>query len=99
MSPESANAPSTLDPVPAGPLPEIPAGPARRPIDLSIDGRDLTVPEGTTLLEAARSLGIDTPTLCFLENLTPVNVCRICVVEWRARGRSSRPARARPSPG
>ena len=81
MSPESANAPSTLDPVPAGPLPEIPAGPARRPIDLSIDGRDLTVPEGTTLLEAARSLGIDTPTLCFLENLTPVNVCRICVVE------------------
>ena len=32
-------------------------------------------------MEAARSLGIDTPTLCYLENLTPVNVCRICVVE------------------
>jgi predicted molibdopterin-dependent oxidoreductase YjgC len=39
------------------------------------------VPEGSTLLQAARSIGIDTPTLCFLENLTPVNVCRICVVE------------------
>jgi predicted molibdopterin-dependent oxidoreductase YjgC len=81
MSRESANAPSLLDPVPAGPVPEIPAGPERRPIDISIDGSDVTVPEGTTLLEAARSLGIDTPTLCFLENLTPVNVCRICVVE------------------
>ena len=34
-----------------------------------------------TILEACRSLGIDTPTLCYLENLTPVNVCRICVVE------------------
>ena len=39
------------------------------------------MPEGATLLDAARSIGIDTPTLCYLENLTPVNVCRICVVE------------------
>jgi predicted molibdopterin-dependent oxidoreductase YjgC len=39
------------------------------------------VPEGTTLLEACRLQGIDTPTLCYLENLTPVNVCRVCVVE------------------
>ncbi len=39
------------------------------------------VPEGTTLLEACRADGIDTPTLCYLENLTPVNVCRVCVVE------------------
>jgi predicted molibdopterin-dependent oxidoreductase YjgC len=37
--------------------------------------------EGSTILEAARKLGIDTPTLCFLETLTPVNVCRVCVVE------------------
>ena len=34
-----------------------------------------------TILEACRSIGIDTPTLCYLENLTPVNVCRVCVVE------------------
>jgi len=39
------------------------------------------VPEGTTLLQAARETGIEIPTLCFLETLTPVNVCRICVVE------------------
>jgi predicted molibdopterin-dependent oxidoreductase YjgC len=34
-----------------------------------------------TILDACRSMGIDTPTLCYLENLTPVNVCRVCVVE------------------
>src|SRR5512134_319443 len=52
-----------------------------RSVDLKIDGRDVRVPEGTTLLQACKSVGIDTPTLCYLENLTPVNVCRVCVVE------------------
>ena len=52
-----------------------------RQVALTIDGREITVPEGTTILQAGRSAGIDTPTLCFLETLTPVNVCRICVVE------------------
>ena len=51
------------------------------------------MPAGTTILDACRPQGIDTPTLCFLENLTPVNVCRVCVVESRAP-RSCRPARA-----
>ena len=37
--------------------------------------------EGSTILDATRKLGIDTPTLCYLESLTPVNVCRVCVVE------------------
>ncbi len=41
----------------------------------------MSVPEGTTLLQACRAEGIDTPTLCYLETLTPVNVCRVCVVE------------------
>jgi len=50
-------------------------------IEITIDGQKLFASEGSTILEAARQLGIDTPTLCFLENLTPVNVCRICVVE------------------
>jgi NADP-reducing hydrogenase subunit HndD len=53
----------------------------RRPVELTIDGTAVAVPEGSTILEACRGLGIDTPTLCFLENLTPVNVCRVCVVE------------------
>src|ERR1700733_637036 len=46
-----------------------------------IDGVWVRVPEGATLLDACRAQGIDTPTLCYLENLTPVNVCRVCVVE------------------
>jgi predicted molibdopterin-dependent oxidoreductase YjgC len=53
----------------------------RRMIELEIDGKAVRVPEGTTLLQACRAQGIDTPTLCYLENLTPVNVCRVCVVE------------------
>jgi predicted molibdopterin-dependent oxidoreductase YjgC len=50
-------------------------------MDLTIDGRPFRVPEGTTILEACRSAGVDTPTLCYLETLSPVNVCRVCVVE------------------
>ncbi len=56
------------------------ATPART-VSVSVDGVQIRVPEGATLLDALRSLGADTPTLCYLENLTPVNVCRVCVVE------------------
>ena len=55
--------------------------PPKRTVELTIDGKPAKVPEGTTLRAAAESLGIQTPTLCWAENLTPVNVCRICVVE------------------
>jgi len=53
----------------------------KRLVDVEIDGVPVRVPEGSTLLQACRTQGIDTPTLCYLENLTPVNVCRVCVVE------------------
>jgi predicted molibdopterin-dependent oxidoreductase YjgC len=53
----------------------------RRRIELSIDGEAVTVAEGTTILQACRTLGIEVPTLCYLETLAPVNVCRVCVVE------------------
>jgi predicted molibdopterin-dependent oxidoreductase YjgC len=53
----------------------------QRLVELSIDGRGVSVPEGTTILEACRQQAIETPTLCYLETLTPVNVCRVCVVE------------------
>ncbi|TMD19076.1 MAG: 2Fe-2S iron-sulfur cluster binding domain-containing protein, partial [Chloroflexi bacterium] len=53
----------------------------KRMLTATIDGRELQAPEGTTILEACRRMGIDTPTLCYLETLTPVNVCRACVVE------------------
>src|SRR5439155_4694084 len=47
----------------------------------TLDGTSVGVPEDFTILEACRMRGIETPTLCYLENLTPVNVCRVCVVE------------------
>jgi predicted molibdopterin-dependent oxidoreductase YjgC len=50
-------------------------------VELTVDGRAVRVPEGSTLLDACRALGIDTPTMCWAANLTPVNVCRVCVVE------------------
>jgi predicted molibdopterin-dependent oxidoreductase YjgC len=69
-------------------LPLYPAGRPRgvadgpkRTIDVSIDGRTVAVAEGETLLDACRALGIEVPTLCFAKNLTPVNACRVCVVE------------------
>jgi predicted molibdopterin-dependent oxidoreductase YjgC len=74
-------APKPLIPIPRGPVPHAPAPRARRQIEIKIDGKPVSVPEGSTILDAARKLGIDTPTLCYLESLTPVNVCRVCVVE------------------
>ena len=50
-------------------------------VEATIDGATVRVPEGSTILDACRRQGIDTPTLCWAENLTPVNVCRVCVVE------------------
>lgn len=77
---ETALAPTPLIPVPQGPIPEAPQ-PKRAMIEIKIDGKSVSVPEGSTIIDAARKLGIDIPTLCFLESLTPVNVCRVCVVE------------------
>jgi predicted molibdopterin-dependent oxidoreductase YjgC len=78
---EPAAAPSPLIPIPRGPVPEAPPVRARRLIEIRIDGKTVSVQEGSTILDAARSLGIDTPTLCYLETLAPVNACRVCVVE------------------
>ena len=50
-------------------------------VTLTIDDRAVSVPEGTTILSACASIGVTIPTLCFLETLKPVNVCRLCVVE------------------
>ncbi len=50
-------------------------------VELTIDGVAVQVSEGSTILDACANAGIETPTLCFLESLTPVNACRVCVVE------------------
>jgi len=50
-------------------------------INLKINGIDVSVDRGTTLLEAAQFLGLPIPTLCHMEGLTPYGACRLCVVE------------------
>ncbi len=56
---------------------------------LQIDGREVEAKEGTTILEAARSVGIFIPTLCHHEKLEPYGACRMCVVEVDARGKTN----------
>ena len=50
-------------------------------ITLQINGMKVSVDHGTTLLEAARFLGLPIPTLCHMEGLSPYGACRLCVVE------------------
>ena len=54
---------------------------AEAKVELTIDGQTVGVPEGTTILDACKEVGVSIPTLCYLETLHPVNVCRVCVVE------------------
>ncbi|SFK75153.1 formate dehydrogenase subunit alpha [Geodermatophilus ruber] len=56
-----------------------------RTVTLTIDGREVTVPEGTTIWTAARDAGIDVPVLCHDERFDPVGVCRMCVVDVGGR--------------
>jgi predicted molibdopterin-dependent oxidoreductase YjgC len=67
--------PITLRPVGPAPRPDVPA------VSLTIDDRQVSVPAGTTILSACAAIDVSIPTLCFLETLKPVNVCRLCVVE------------------
>jgi predicted molibdopterin-dependent oxidoreductase YjgC len=53
----------------------------KRMLTITIDGEEVNALEGSTILDVCRNRGIDTPTLCYLETLTPVNACRVCVVE------------------
>jgi predicted molibdopterin-dependent oxidoreductase YjgC len=52
-----------------------------RAVTLTIDGSEVSVAAGSTILQACRSIGREQPTLCYLETLTPANACRVCVVE------------------
>ena len=54
-------------------------------IKLTIDGIETEVPENMTVLEAARTVGIDIPTLCFLKEINEVGDCRMCIVEVEGR--------------
>ena len=50
-------------------------------VNIKINGRDYTVPAGSTILNAARMAGIEIPTLCYLKDINEIGACRICVVE------------------
>jgi NADP-reducing hydrogenase subunit HndD len=56
-------------------------GQIRRMVTVKLDGVEVRVPEGSTILEALRAHGVETPTLCWAPNLTPINACRVCMVE------------------
>jgi predicted molibdopterin-dependent oxidoreductase YjgC len=66
---------SITDPTPVA------IGPPPRMVDITIDGEVRQVPEGSTLLDAARAVGTEIPTLCYGDTLTPKNACRVCMVE------------------
>ncbi|MCT4661988.1 MAG: NADH-dependent [FeFe] hydrogenase, group A6 [Tissierellales bacterium] len=50
-------------------------------VTLTIDNKEVTVPKGTTVLEAARQIGVNIPTLCYLKDINEVGACRMCLVE------------------
>ena len=54
-------------------------------VNLTIDDQKVTVPKGTTILKAAKTAGIDIPTLCFLKDINEVGDCRMCIVEVEGR--------------
>jgi predicted molibdopterin-dependent oxidoreductase YjgC len=68
-------------PPPPSDIPAPPAEPATPTIELTIDGSSVSIGQGATILDACRAAGKDIPTLCYLETLTPINACRVCVVE------------------
>ncbi len=59
----------------------IPVQATPRTVTLTIDGREVTVAEGSTIWAAAKAAGIDIPVLCHDERFDPVGVCRMCVVD------------------
>ena len=54
-------------------------------VKLTIDGKEVEVKRGTTVLQAAKQIGIDIPTLCFLKEINEAGDCRMCIVEIEGR--------------
>ena len=59
-------------------------------INVKINGTAVSVPKGSTVLEAARYAGVEIPTLCFLKEINEIGACRICMVEVSEGGRPAR---------
>ena len=58
-------------------------------VNLKINGVAVSVPKGSTILEAAKSIGVDIPTLCYMKDRNEIGACRICMVEAN-EGRGNR---------
>jgi predicted molibdopterin-dependent oxidoreductase YjgC len=71
----------TTNPARSPVIPSRPPDPAPRMVEMTIDGMPVEVPAGSTILEACQAQGIDLPTLCYGQTLTPEGVCRLCVVD------------------
>ena len=56
-------------------------------VNLTIDKIAVSVPEGTTILEAAASVGIEIPSLCYLKDINEISACRVCCVEVEGEGK------------
>ncbi len=56
-------------------------------VNLTIDGLKVCVPEGTTIMQAATSVGIEIPRLCYLKDINEISACKVCVVEVQGRNR------------
>ena len=56
-------------------------------VNLIIDGKNVSVAEGTTILQAAASVGITIPTLCYYKGLNEIGACRVCVVEVKGENK------------
>lgn len=56
-------------------------------VNLKIDGFDVSVPEGTTIMQAAAAAGIDIPRLCYLKGVNEISACKVCVVEIQGQNR------------
>ena len=56
-------------------------------LNVTIDGINLQVKEGSTILQAAQSVGIEIPTLCYLKDINEIGACRLCIVEVEGMNR------------
>ena len=76
-----------------------PAAPGAKLVTLEINGKPVTVPEGTSIMRAAASAGTDIPKLCATDSLKAFGSCRLCLVEIEGRRgscRASLPSTPRP---
>ena len=68
-----------------------PAAKSKQMVTLTIDGFDVTVPEGTSIMRAAAEAGIQVPKLCATDSVDAFGSCRLCLVEIEGRNGTPRP--------